>query len=84
MDHIVTRWLLKDMSYSLFENLDSIFDLMVSAFLKPHQDAGGAPRKRSGATRENRGYHWRYNWQQQPRDQKISWLGKRESPRDWF
>lgn len=32
MDHIVTRWLLKDMSYSLFENLDEIFDLMVDGF----------------------------------------------------
>jgi len=25
MDHVVTRWLLKDMSYSLFENLEQIF-----------------------------------------------------------
>jgi len=32
MDHVVTRWLLKDMSYSLFENLEQIFDLMVNAF----------------------------------------------------
>ena len=32
MDHVVTRWLLKDMSYSLFENLEHIFELMVSAF----------------------------------------------------
>lgn len=32
MDHIVTRWLLKDMSYSLFEGLDPLFDLMVGAF----------------------------------------------------
>ncbi len=36
MDHIVTRWLLKDMSYSLFENLDEIFDLLVDAF-KSHE-----------------------------------------------
>lgn len=34
MDHIVTRWLLKDMSYSLFENLDELFELMVDAFRK--------------------------------------------------
>ncbi len=33
MDHIITRWLLKDMSYSLFDNLDQTFDLIVSAFL---------------------------------------------------
>jgi TetR/AcrR family fatty acid metabolism transcriptional regulator len=32
MDHIVTRWLLRDMSYSLFDNLERIFDLMVEAF----------------------------------------------------
>jgi len=32
MDHIVTRWLLKGMSYSLFEGLDPLFDLMAGAF----------------------------------------------------
>ena len=32
MEHIVTRWLLKDMSYSLFENLEDTFDLMVDAY----------------------------------------------------
>lgn len=32
MDHLVTRWLLKDMSYSLFDNLDKIFELMANAF----------------------------------------------------
>jgi TetR/AcrR family fatty acid metabolism transcriptional regulator len=32
MDHIITRWLLKDMSYPLFENLENIFELMVAAF----------------------------------------------------
>jgi len=34
MDHVVTRWLLKDMSYSLFENLEQIFELMVNAFMQ--------------------------------------------------
>jgi TetR/AcrR family fatty acid metabolism transcriptional regulator len=33
MDHIITRWLLKDMSYSLFDNLEQTFDLIVSAFI---------------------------------------------------
>ena len=33
MDHIITRWLLKDMSYSLFDNLDQTFNLIVSAFI---------------------------------------------------
>jgi TetR/AcrR family transcriptional regulator, fatty acid metabolism regulator protein len=32
MDHIVTRWLLKDMTYSLFENLEELFELMVDGF----------------------------------------------------
>jgi TetR/AcrR family fatty acid metabolism transcriptional regulator len=32
MDHMVTRWLLKDMSYSLFENLEQIFGLLINAF----------------------------------------------------
>ena len=32
MDHMVTRWLLRDMSYSLFDNLEKTFDLMVAAF----------------------------------------------------
>jgi len=32
MDHIISRWLLKDRSYSLFDNLESIFELLVDAF----------------------------------------------------
>ncbi|UCE56053.1 MAG: TetR/AcrR family transcriptional regulator [Desulfobacterales bacterium] len=36
MDHIITRWLLKDMTYSLFENLETIFELMVDAFKANH------------------------------------------------
>ena len=32
MDHIITRWLLKDRSYSLFDNLDHTFDLLIAAF----------------------------------------------------
>ena len=32
MDHIITRWLLKDRSYSLFDNVDHTFDLLVAAF----------------------------------------------------
>ena len=32
MDHVISRWLLKDMSYSLFDNLENIFELMVGAF----------------------------------------------------
>ena len=36
MDHLITRWLLKDMSYSLFDNLDHTFNLLIAAF-KPEQ-----------------------------------------------
>ena len=32
MEHLVTRWLLKERSYPLFENLEEIFDLMVDGF----------------------------------------------------
>jgi TetR/AcrR family fatty acid metabolism transcriptional regulator len=35
-DHIITRWLLKGMSYSIFEGLDELFDLMVGAFTTEH------------------------------------------------
>ncbi len=35
MDHIVTRWLLKDRSYSLFDGLDKLFDLLAGAFRPP-------------------------------------------------
>jgi len=36
VDHIVTRWLLKDMSYSLFDNLEEVFGLMADAFRANH------------------------------------------------
>ena len=36
MDHMITRWLLKDMSYSLFDDLENIFELMVDAFEIKH------------------------------------------------
>jgi TetR/AcrR family fatty acid metabolism transcriptional regulator len=32
MDHVITRWLLKDMAYSIFDNLDMLFELMTCAF----------------------------------------------------
>ena len=40
MDHIVTRWLLKDMSYSLFDNLEAIFELMADAFRGGNLESG--------------------------------------------
>ena len=38
MDHIISRWLLKDRSYSLFDNLESIFELLVDAFKVNNRD----------------------------------------------
>ena len=32
MDHIIIRWLLKDRSYCLFDDLESVFSLMVDGF----------------------------------------------------
>lgn len=56
VDHIVTRWLLKDMTYSLFDGLDPLFDLMVGAFAAElrqipsptERPAGDAPTGTSG------------------------------------
>jgi TetR/AcrR family transcriptional regulator, fatty acid metabolism regulator protein len=38
MDHIISRWLLKDMSYSLFDDLENIFELLVDAFKANHSN----------------------------------------------
>ena len=38
MDHLVTRWLLKDRSYSLFENLEETFAMLVDAFRSPESN----------------------------------------------
>jgi TetR/AcrR family fatty acid metabolism transcriptional regulator len=35
IDHMVTRWLLKDMSYSLFDNVEVTYGLLVNAFRHP-------------------------------------------------
>ena len=32
MEHLVTRWLLKERSYSLFDNLEEVFILMIDGF----------------------------------------------------
>ena len=53
MDHIVTRWLLKDMSYSLFDNLEEVFELMMAAFIGNHIKSSTAPGER-GAEEEVR------------------------------
>jgi TetR/AcrR family fatty acid metabolism transcriptional regulator len=38
-DHMITRWLLKDMSYSLFDDIENIFELMVDAFKANHSNS---------------------------------------------
>jgi TetR/AcrR family fatty acid metabolism transcriptional regulator len=38
MDHIISRWLLKDRSYSLFDDLESIFGLLEDAFKADNRD----------------------------------------------
>lgn len=45
IDHMVTRWLLKDMSYSVFKGLDETFALLVNAFRPPP----GTVREGSGS-----------------------------------
>jgi TetR/AcrR family fatty acid metabolism transcriptional regulator len=40
IDYLVTRWLLKDMSYSLFENLEQTFDLLMDAFSTSKEKVG--------------------------------------------
>lgn len=41
MDHIVTRWLLKGMTYSIFDNLEETFSIMVDGFKAVHPAATG-------------------------------------------
>lgn len=36
IEHMAIRWLLKDMSYSLFDNIDHTFDMLVDAFRVNH------------------------------------------------
>ncbi len=49
MDYTVTRWLLKDMSYSLFDKLEQMFELFVDAFANKKDRPGEAqPRQAPG------------------------------------
>ena len=32
MEHLITRWLLKERAYSLFDNLEEVFNLMIDGF----------------------------------------------------
>ena len=36
MDHMITRWLLKDMSYSLFGNIDTVFNTVIHCFKRAY------------------------------------------------
>ncbi len=48
MEHMVTRWLLKERSYSLFDNLEEVFDLMLDAF-KPIGETSPMEKGKNGA-----------------------------------
>jgi len=53
MDYMITRWLLKDMSYPLFESMEDVFELLVAAFASKEylaaQDSWRQTRLASGA-----------------------------------
>ena len=36
IDHMITRWLLKDMSYSLFGNIDTVFNTVIHCFKRAY------------------------------------------------
>jgi TetR/AcrR family fatty acid metabolism transcriptional regulator len=55
MDHQITRWLLKDMAYSLFDELEAIFEIMVDG-LKAEQPRPPMPRRNLPA-REPENHH---------------------------
>ena len=38
IEHVVIRWLLKDMSYSLFKNLDATFDILIEGLAPGRPD----------------------------------------------
>ncbi|MBN2123326.1 MAG: TetR/AcrR family transcriptional regulator [Deltaproteobacteria bacterium] len=52
VDHLITRWLLKEMSYSLFEHLEEIFDLMVQGLRGNREIASADPPRRGRGARE--------------------------------
>ena len=67
MDHLVTRWLLKDMSYSLFDNLEEVFSLMVSAFIRNHSMVATAAQGKEAEANVKVEEHF---VQQQPADRE--------------
>ena len=44
MDHHITRWLLRDMAYSLFDQLEDIFEMMVDGFKAAEPKPAGLHR----------------------------------------
>jgi len=47
MEHLITRWLLKDRSYSLFENLEEVFNLMIDGFRANGSEPISGPESQS-------------------------------------
>jgi TetR/AcrR family fatty acid metabolism transcriptional regulator len=53
MDHIVTRWLLKGMTYSIFDNLEETFSIMVDGFKAVQPATTGNGQEKEKPTRED-------------------------------
>jgi len=53
MDHIVTRWLLKGMTYSIFDNLEETFSIMVDGFKAVQPGTVGNGQDKQKPTQEN-------------------------------
>lgn len=53
MDHIVTRWLLKGMTYSIFDNLEETFSIMVDGFKAVQPGTAGNGQDKEKPTQEN-------------------------------
>ena len=47
MEHLVTRWLLKERSYSLFDNLEEVFNLMIDGFRANGSEPISGPESQS-------------------------------------
>ena len=43
MEHLITRWLLKERSYSLFDNLEEVFNLMIDGFRANGSEPSSGP-----------------------------------------
>jgi hypothetical protein len=54
MDHMVMRWLLKDRSYSLFGDLEEIFQTLLKAYVQNQTAAVSKPIPSENSPTENK------------------------------